>query len=499
MRAANDRSARDFFESKGYDQIDTNEEFKTSKRTDEMIWDQLLSGGNMLRKRIALALSEFFVVSASPLDMKWAAQAMGAYWDVLNEHAFGNFRSLLHSIALNPAMGSFLDTIGNKKEDPASGRVPDENFAREIMQLFSIGLYELNLDGSFVTKNGQPVETYTNEDVQGLARVFTGFDLDASGLESFSDPGRSVGVIFEAEIVRRQLTPIPTKWPKPGHENEHSTEEKRFLDTVIPPGTGPIESVYLAVEALSKHPNVGPFFGKQMIQRLVTSNPSPGYVSRVAAVFNDNGKGVRGDLAAVFSAILLDEEANSDATLDDYRFGKLREPMLRFVQFARTFNLAKGGQSGVIRSFSDSENLLGQSPLRSPSVFNFFRPGYIPARSVTQANGMVGPELQLVNEISVAAYVNFMVRTIEGNGYWLNDLAPDYSSFTGLAHDSQKLLDELDLILTAGQLRPFTREQITNALQSLSLQESSPEDLKIKAVQVAVMLIMTSTDYLVQK
>ena len=499
MLAANDETTKKFFQDRGYDEVTRDREFKFDRLTDEMIWDQLLRGGNNVRKRIALALSEFFVVSANSLKIVWPAQAAGAYWDLLNENAFGNFKSLLRAITLSPAMGAFLDTIGNKKKDPTTGRVPDENFAREVMQLFTIGLYELEIDGTLRTQSGRPIETYSNSDVEGLAHVFTGFDLDASGLQSFLDPVRPVDVVFEPEIVRRPLTPIPAKWQNPSQSSQHSLEEKRFLGAAIPAGTGPIESVELAIDILFRHANVGPFFGKQMIQRMVTSNPSPEYVARVATVFNDNGNGVRGDLKAVFTSILTDEEANDPSGLDDYRFGKLREPAVRFVQFGRTFGLAKSGEQGITRDLSDGERLLGQVPLRSPSVFNFFRPEYVPPQSVTQANDMLGPEFQLVNEMSVAGYINFMSRSISGETYWLNGFAPDYSDYFDLAHQPTRLLDRLDLELTAGQLRPFTREIILNAVNSLAVEESSSEDLKKQAVQIIVMLIMASTDYLVQK
>lgn len=499
MRAANDQTAKEFFEERGYDEVTRNREFKFDRLTDEMIWDQLLRGGNSVRKRIALALSEFFVVSANRLNVVWPSQAVGAFWDLLNENAFANFKTLLREVTLSPAMGAFLDTIGNKKADPSTGRLPDENFAREVMQLFTIGLYELEIDGTLRTQSDRPIETYTNSDVEGLAHVFTGFDLDASGLQSFLDPVRPVDVIFEPEIVRRPLTPIPTKWQNPSQSRQHSLEEKRFLGSAIPAGTGPIESVELAIDTLFRHANVGPFFCKQMIQRLVTSNPRPEYVARVATVFNDNGKGVRGDLKAVFTSILTDEEANAPLGLDDYRFGKLREPAVRFVQFGRTFGLAKSGEQGITRDLSDGERLLGQVPLRSPSVFNFFRPEYVPPQSVTQANDMLGPEFQLVNEISVAGYINFMSRSISGETYWLNGFAPDYSDYLDMAHQPTRLLDRLDLELTAGQLRPFTREIILDAVNSLAVEESSREDLKKQTVQIIVMLIMASTDYLVQK
>lgn len=498
MATPNDRTAAEFFAENGLDATDGSVEFKFDRLTDRMIWDQLLRGGNGVRKRIALALSEFFVVSANRLDVVWPAHAMGAYWDILNRNAFGNFRRLLEDVTLSPAMAAFLDTLGNRKEDPQSGRVPDENYAREIMQLFTIGLFELNIDGSLRTRNGQPIETYSNSDVEGLARVFTGYDLDASGLATFPSPlnGRPV---FEPEIIRRKITPIPQNWPVPASESEHSMEPKAFLGTNIPAGTGPVESLKVALDVLFKHPNVGPFFAKQMIQRLVTSNPSPQYVERVARTFNDNGSGVRGDLSAVFSAILLDEEAGSVTTLNDFRFGKLRSPAERFIQLCRTFGFAVDDGLGITRNLSDSAKLLGHVPLRAPSVFNFFRPQYIKPQSVMQANDMAGPEFQLVNETSVAGYINFIDTTIRGRGFWLNDLRPDFGELLDLAAKPRALAEEVSLIVAAGQLQAFTIDKIVEALESLNVTEQSSSEERLAAVQLAVLLSMVSNDYLIQK
>ncbi len=499
MRQPNDRTAGDFFSETGLDEITADRIFLKDQATDRMIWDQLLAGGNGVRKRIALALSEFFVVSANDLDILWPAQAVGAYWDLLNEHAFGNYRDLLEAVTLSPAMGAFLDMLGNRREDPTTGRVADENFAREIMQLFSIGLSELNLDGSLRTNMGQPIETYDNDDVAGLAMVFTGYDLDASGLEFKADPGRPVDQIPSADIVRRPMTAVPSRWRFPESTSQHSMSEKRFLGTSIPPGTGPEQSLKIALDRLFNHPNVGPFFGKQMIQRLVTSNPSPDYVRRVAETFNNNGRGVRGDLAAVFKAVLLDPEAQSDVGLNDLRFGKLREPAIRFIQFARTFGLRTDRGVGVDRNLSDSSQYIGQVPLRSPSVFNFFRPGFVQPNTYASTNKMVAPEFQIADETSVAGYLNFMERTIEGDAFWLNDLRPNYDDLIAIADDASKLVDRLDLILTAGQLRQATRDNIVAAIGDVSLVAGGSQDEKLRRVHIGIMLTMASLDYLIQK
>lgn len=493
MGQSNDESAEDYFAKSRFNEVDDRRLFQSDRLVNQLMWDQLMRGGNSVRKRVAFALSQFFVVSSSPrLRMPWPSQAIGAFWDILNEEAFGNFRDLLEKVCLSPAMGMFLDTIGNRKEDTSTGRVADENFARELMQLLSIGLFELWLDGTNKLRNGEPIETYSNADVEGLAKVFTGYDLDVSGLEIFRDPINGNVRIPAVNAVQRPLTANPADWLRPEQESQHSSQEKTFLGVTIPPGTGARDSLRIALDTLFSHPNVAPFFCKQMIQRLVTSNPSPGYVRRVAQVFENNGDGVRGDLAATFEAILLDEEANSSSTLADYRFGKLREPVIRFIQFGRTFSLVKDRSNAIFRDTSD---LLSQSPFRAPSVFNFFSPGYTPPLSVAAANNSVAPEFQIVEETSVASYVNFMVSTVDGRGFWLNGLQPDYSAILPLADEPSKLIDNLSLIVTAGQLYPDTKSTIIDAVRSMSSDEAS----RLQRIQCAVALVMCSTDYLVQK
>ena len=464
-----------------------------------MAWAQLLSGGNEVRKRVALALSEFFVVSLNSVNITWRSQAMGAYWDILNEHAFGNYRDLLEAITLNPAMGVFLNTRGNKKADPRTGRVADENFGREVMQLFSIGLYELNIDGSQRLSNGQPIETYDNDDVTGIAKAFTGYDYDYTGV-TLANAYNATYQIPDASYVRQPMTADPQRWRNPRNEGYHSEEEKSFLNTTIPAGTNAAETLRQTMDALFNHANVGPFFGKQMIQRLVTSNPSPAYVQRVAEAFNNNGNGTRGDLRAVFKAILLDDEALSDTGLTDGNFGKLREPMLRMVQWGRTFGASSPSGEYDIRNLSDAASRLGQAPLRSPSVFNFFRPGYVPAGSQAAAGNLVAPEFQIVNETSVAGYVNFIERTIDGSAtWWLGDVQPAYTEELAIAHDAQQLLDRLDLLLTANQLSQTSRDTILAAMNNETVTQSSTTEEKRRRIHIGVFLVMNSNEYLIQQ
>lgn len=495
--AANSQSSRNYFADRGLDRVDSNRFYNSALIGDYMVWSQLLSGGNPVRKRIAFALSEFFVVSLSGINLTWRGPAIGEYWDILNRQAFGNFRDLLQDITLNPAMGTFLNTRGNRAAD-GRGRVPDENYAREVMQLFTIGLFELNADGTNRLVNGNPVETYTSQDVSGLARVFTGYDFDLAGL-TFTQEIGSTRQIPDAEYTRRPMTADPARWVPARTTGFHSSEAKTFLGLTIPAGTGAAESLRRALDHLFNHQNVGPFFAKQMIQRLVTSNPSPAYVGRVAAVFANNGQGRRGDLAAVFKAILTDNEALDPAGVTNPNFGKLREPVLRFVQLARTFGARSTSGNWQVGDLSDAATALGQSPLRSPSVFNFFRPGYFPANTEIANRSLLAPEFQLVNETSVAGYINFLERAITGGRTPVADIALDFSAEIAIAQDAAALLDRLDLLLTGRQLSTGVRDTVRSAMEDVAVTATSTNAEKLRRVQIGVALILASTDYLIQK
>jgi uncharacterized protein (DUF1800 family) len=278
-------------------------------------------------------------------------------------------------------MGLYLSHLHNQKENLATGRVPDENSAREVMQLFSIGLYRLNVDGSVQTTDGKPLETYTSDDISGLAKVFTGW--------SWFGPNTSNARFFESSTARD----ADREWrPMISYGQFHSTSEKRFLDKVVGAqgSPDPEASLKVALDALHQHPNVGPFIGKQLIQRLVTSNPSPAYVARVAAAFNDSA-GKRGDMRAVVRAVLLDAEARDPALAGDNRFGKLREPVLRLTAFLRAFGARS--DSGKFRGFTDDLASSSASSLRSPSVFNF-RPGYVPPNTRAGSLNPSVPEMR---------------------------------------------------------------------------------------------------------
>jgi uncharacterized protein (DUF1800 family) len=452
---------------------------------DAMIWRQLMTSADPVRKRMALALSEIFVVSSTDIGSSWPTAMMAQYWDTLVAGTTANFRQLLEDVTLNPAMGFYLNTRGNRKED-ISGRQPDENYAREVMQLMSIGLYQLEADGTLKTgPDGQPLETYAQGDVSNLARVFTGYDLDIRTAER-----NAAGAGVESNEWTTRPMVLTAR--------NHSTLAARFLGATVPDGTAGPDALKIALDTLFNHPNVGPFIGRQLIQRLVTSNPSPAYVQRVSGVFADNGTGVRGDMKSVFAAVLLDDEARGPAGLSDPHFGRLREPMLRFVQWGRSFGIGSARDTWKIGNTSDPSQSLGQSPLRSPSVFNFFRPGYVPPATAIASNRMVAPEFQLVNETSVGGYLNF-VQGILPNGFDGGDVKVGYVNEKAMAGDPGALVRRLNLLLAGNQLSAATVALITDALSKPPLANPTSDTGRLAVVNAAVLMVMGSPEYLVQK
>lgn len=443
----------------------------TFRGVDNTLWRKLMTSPDVLRQRVALAYSEIFVVSMSGLPVRWRGMMAAAYMDLLTQGAFGNFRQLLEDITLSPAMGVYLNMRGNQKEDVNTGRQPDENYAREVLQLFSIGLHQLNLDGTpKAGPGGRPVETYTNTDIAGLAKVLTGWD--------YSNPDS-----LDYAYVRRPMAYFASR---------HSTSEKRFLGVTIPAGSldGPSD-LKKALDAIFQHPNVGPFIGRQLIQRLVTSNPSPAYVSRVASAFNDNGSGVRGDMRAVIKAILTDVEARNVPTSD--RAGRLVEPIVRLIAWARVFGVTTPTGAWTVGDHSDASTRLGQSPLRSSSVFNFFRPGYVPPNTALGAAGLVAPEFQITHETSVIGYANYMQTVIQSG---IGDIDADYTALRAVAGDASALLDKVALWFAGGQISPTTREAIVTAVGSMP---ATTDVNRANRIYATVLLVMTSPEFLVQK
>ncbi len=503
------QTGRQWLEARGYGENNRYRYYFQTYPADYMLWKQLFTEQDGMRKRMALALSEFFVVSLESTEYDWRSHGMAYYWDLLNANAFGNFRKLLEDVTLSPSMGFYLNTRGNEKEDEKTGRVPDENYAREVMQLFSIGLYQLNQNGTEkLDANGKKIDVYSQADVTNLARVFTGYDFDTSDnvrIPALRENGSPEGYTLPSRTFASK--------PMSFIASRHSNLAVRFLGTSIAANTPGPAALKTALDTLFKHPNVGPFFGRQMIQRLVTSNPSPAYVARVAAAFNNNGKGVRGDLKAVWTAVFLDDEARNPANIKSLSFGKLREPMLRFIQWGRSFGFRSALNSWKIPALTNPGNELGQSPMHSPSVFNFFRPGFVPPNTPLAATKSTAPEFQLVNETSVAGYLNYMQDVIRYGQYvneprvpqaqyegpYVNDVQATYVKELALVTNTTALVRRLNLILCSDQLSAVTQADIVAALNATPITGSSSADDKLNRVASAVLMVMASPEYLVQK
>jgi uncharacterized protein (DUF1800 family) len=457
------------------------------------IWKNFATGDDALRQRVAFALSEIFVVSNVSNIAFAYPRGPAQYLDTLGANAFGNFRSLLEAVTYSPMMGIYLSHLHNVKENPATGQVPDENYAREVMQLFTIGLYVLNNDGSIARDPiGRSVETYSNSDVSGLAKVFTGLSWAGPDTTDNRFNGR---------------TPDPNReiLPMQAYNQFHSISQKQFLGTTIPPSTtasvNTNNEVRIALDTLFNHQNVGPFFGKQLIQKLVTSNPSAAYVSRVSAAFNNNGSGVRGDMKAVIKAVLLDPEARA-APGSIATSGKLREPVVRFVHWMRSFNARSNDGRFILGTLLDPASQLAESPMYSPSVFNFFRPGYSPSNSRVGNTGLVAPEAQIINETSIAGYLNFMRSAIStGVGtsvLGVRDIQPDYTAELALAANPDALVDRVGLLLTGNSLSATTRTRIRDAVATVTIGTANPANDQRNRVNLAIFLTMASPEYIFQ-
>jgi uncharacterized protein (DUF1800 family) len=433
---------------------------------DATMWRQMIAEPDQLRQRVGMALLDLLVVGIGGVNLNWKQFATAAYVDVLLDNAFGNYRTLLGAITTNAAMGSFLTFLGNRKANATTGAQPDENYARELMQLFTLGLYQLNMDGSVRTAGGVPLDTYTPADVAGLARVFTGLGL-ASNVGTTPDRYRQP-LVMNAAL------------------NETGTAS--FLGTTT--SGGGMAAIKVALDTIFAHPNLPPFVSRQLIQRLVTSNPSAAYVGRVAAVFASNDAGVRGDMKAVIKAILLDVEARSDDALANPTAGKLREPVMRLTAWARFAKIASPANLWAFGDTSSQSNRLGQAMGRSSTVFNFFRPAYAPPATGISNAGLVAPEFQITNEQSVVAYVNYM-QGLVANG--VGDMKPDYADLVAKAGDSAALLDEVNLVLAANQLGTATVAAIRAAIDSVP---ATATNGPVNRVGIAILLTLASPDFL---
>ncbi len=455
-------------------------------------WEQVLTGQDQLRQRVAFALSQILVVSdISSLDSY--EFGMTDYWDTLQTHAFGNYRDLLEAVTLHPMMGEWLSSIRNRKAVPAENIHPDENYAREVLQLFSIGLHQLNMDGSLKTDAaGLPIPTYGQAEIKEFAKVFTGLIYASPTGNWWEDP-------WTGAITTTPMVP---------YEDFHDTSQKTLLNgQTIPAGGSTLTDISAAIDIIFNHPNVPPFISKQLIQRLVTSNPSPGYIERVAQVFANNGNGVRGDMKAVIKAILLDPEARTLHPLSA-QFGKLREPLLRFSHLWRAFGLNKIARHGTLWDqtdcgqgnyqlywmwwMEDFRRETGQDILGAPSVFNFYSPSFSPSGPAANAN-LIAPEFQIASESWLTGAASLMNWQILAGSWGEQDWSVlDLQNEAPWGASPEFLLKRLDILLLNGQMSGAEYNLLLSHLNSIDGQNAD-------VVRDAILLIVNSPNYLIQK
>jgi len=462
----------------------------------ELWWQRALYAPDQLRQRVAFALSEIFVVSERGSFIFAYPLLLADYHDTLARGAFGTYRDLLEKVTLHPVMGTYLSMVKNQKPNVELGIRPDENFAREVMQLFSIGLEMLNPDGTPILDiDGDPVPSYDQDIVVGMAHAMTGWNF--AGTPANSNAAQwmeSLGLLGPME-------------PSPSHHDTNSKVVVTGLE--VPAGQSVEEDLELVLDLLANHPNVGPFLGKLLIQRLVTSNPSPAYVARISAVFDDDGNGVRGNLEAVIRAILTDVEALSGFETMPATFGKVREPILRLTALMRAFNAVP--QNGLV-NLDWAGGALNQGHLDSPSVFNFFLPDFSPIGPIAEAD-LVAPEMQITTHAFMNLIGNLLSWMI--NDHYIGSdcegcVAPllDYEDAAEMAADPAVLIDYLDALLLGGTLHEDSREAIVEYVASIPL---GPKFAQIKEgpslkpppgyerLMEALYLLVVSPEFAVQK
>ena len=455
------------------------------RSTRHHIWfDNAINGEDQLRQRVAFAWSELFVISDRDYVLSNSQYSISQYYDLLAQLGLGNFRTLLETVTLHPTMGVFLSMIGNEKADPSRNVRPDENFAREVLQLFTIGLHELDASGVVRNQGGQPIPTYDQTTIEEFARVFTGWNYDGQRTWNETNAG----------FQNRESPMVP-------YEEFHDTGSKRLLNgTVLPAGQSARADLNAALDNIFAHPNVGPFVSRHLIQRLVTSNPTPQYIGRVAAVFNNDGTGERGNLAAVVRAILLDSEARTGHIIQETAFGKLREPVLRLTHLFRAFEAEPGPTSNGVyvpegKTIDRIDEILGQSVLQSRSVFNFFPPDY----PLTPDSALFAPELSILSEINVASTNNLLFNQIFEFHNRSNATGTvsrlQVEREVGLASNPEALVAHLDLLLTSGSIPDDARVAIVNHLGTIP---DNPDGHFVRALD-AMFLVAASPFHSVQK
>ena len=455
-------------------------------------WNAMVDGDDQLRQRMVFALSQITVIS--DLNMGDRPRMNAHYVDTLYKHAFGNYKELLKEITYTPAMANFLTYYRNRDNSNQNPlQTPDENYAREFLQLFTVGVTELNIDGTQKLVNGMPVETYSNEDIVGLARVFTG--LSCGGIDFWNCEDYD------------EIAPLVM------YQNYHSKNEKQFLGKTIGAYVDGDAAIDQAIDHIFEHPNLAPFIASRLIQRFTASSPTPEYIERVATAFEngsytsaDNaqfGEGVRGDLKATLAAILLDEQFfNGEAKSNTD--GKIREPVLRFIHWARAFDVGNvfAENEWALLFHARSNEGLGQQPFQAPSVFNFYRPGFIAPQSYSGNEGLTAPELQIIHEGSVIGYGDWMLEYVFNSSPTrdrsLDSFVPDYSYEVTLAETPEQLAEHLDILLLGGLMKNKTKERITTILNEMPIRsdhEDNTADDRWNRVAVAVYMAVTSTEF----
>ncbi len=439
-------------------------------------WKNSITAEDQLRQRMAFALSQIFVVSAKD-SLGDEQPGVAKYYDMLVNHAFGNFRDLMEEVTLSPIMGEYLSMKGNRRPDPENNVRPDENYARELLQLFTIGLVQLNQDGSVQTdESGIPLPTYDQDTIEAFAHVFTGWHF--ANVNDFRWP-----------LTTDYISPMQA------YEDFHDKGSKKLLNGFeTPAGQSAAEDLQMALDNIFYHPNVGPFIAKQLIQRFVTSNPSPQYVSDVAAIFNDNGSGTRGDLGGVLAAILLHDEAFNGHIYEPDTFGKLKEPALRISSLWRAFT-PKSIHPDFNYAWAAGD--IGQAPLNANSVFNFFTP-FFSQPGVIRESGLVAPEFEIHDETSVISITNRLLS----NSIWAHDTKYESNDQTiainidrelAFGDDHEALLDHLDRVLLGGTMSDQLRAEASKIMNARDYGWAESQ-----RIVEAVFLIVSSPEAAVQ-
>jgi uncharacterized protein (DUF1800 family) len=489
---------------------------------------------DQLRQRVAFALSEILVVSEQNALLSQFPKGVGHYYDILVDDAFGNYRTLLEDVTLSPAMGVYLNMMANQRANSAQNIHPDENYAREINQLFSVGLVMLKLDGTpLLDGSNQPIPTYTQATISSFAHVFTGWNWSDCNDFTQCGPDWTGSTNFLTPMVPKTAYHDNGTGPDDQHNKQLLSYTGAQAGGVLADGGTPANDLKFALDNIYNHPNVGPFISRQLIQRLVTSNPSPAYVQRVATVFNTNRTSTT-QLREVVKAILLDPEARYGQWQSPDTFGKLREPLLAVTHFWRAMDARHvcgtntGGShllnqpyryAGYATAWGTQDSQygsgVGQAPVNSPSVFNFFKPSYLPPGEMTTRN-LRGPEFQLQTDSIIANTVN----SAEGRSFYYDittpcsagddtgdvkvnharDLALAGSANGGVADPANRLVDAYNTRFMSGQMSPFMRQALLAYLNPIdSSWDDGVSDWRLWRIHAALYLILTSPEYMIQK